>query len=51
MAKYTLVQISDLHVGESGYKKDMIVTAIEEINKMKPNLVMMCGDLTWNGIR
>lgn len=51
MSKYTLVQISDLHVGESGYRKDMIVTAIDEINELKPNFVVVCGDLTWNGIR
>ena len=51
MARYKLVQISDLHIGESGCRKDMLVTAIDEINKMKPNLVMVCGDLTWNGIR
>ena len=51
MPKYTIVQISDLHVGESGFKRDMVVTAIDEINKLKPNLVVVCGDLTWNGIR
>ena len=51
MAKYRLVQISDLHIGESGCRRDMLVTAIDEINKMKPNLIMVCGDLTWNGIR
>ncbi|MFX1319141.1 MAG: metallophosphoesterase family protein [Promethearchaeota archaeon] len=51
MAKHTIIQISDLHVGESGYRKDMIVSAVDEINKMNPNLVMVCGDLTWNGVR
>ncbi len=29
----------------------MLVIAIEEINKLNPNLVVVCGDLTWNGIR
>lgn len=51
MGKYTIAQISDLHVGESGYRRDMIETAVVEINKLKPELVVVCGDLTWNGIR
>lgn len=40
-----------MHVGEAGFKHDMVVAAIDEINKLKPNLVVLCGDLTWNGIR
>lgn len=51
MSKYTIVQISDLHIGEASYRRDMVVTAIEEINEIKPNLVVVCGDLTWNAIR
>lgn len=51
MAKYTIAQISDLHVGEAGYRRDMIIAAIEEINKLNPNFVVVAGDLTWNGIR
>lgn len=51
MAKYTIVQISDLHVGESGFRRDMVVKAVEEINKLKPELVVVAGDLTWNGVR
>ncbi len=51
MTKYTIVQISDLHVGEAGYRPDMIVAAIDEINKIEPNLVVVAGDLTWNAVR
>jgi 3',5'-cyclic AMP phosphodiesterase CpdA len=51
LPEYTIVQISDLHVGESGYKREKVVEAVDEINKLNPNLVVVCGDLTWNGIR
>ena len=51
MSKYTIAQLSDLHIGESGYKPDMARAAVEEINTLKPNLTVVAGDLTWNGIR
>jgi Icc protein len=51
MSKYLIIQISDIHAGESGFRKDMVIKAIEEINNQKPNLVVITGDLTWNGVR
>jgi 3',5'-cyclic AMP phosphodiesterase CpdA len=51
MSTYTIAQLSDLHVGEAGYREDMVLTAIEEINQLSPDLTLVAGDLTWNGIR
>jgi 3',5'-cyclic AMP phosphodiesterase CpdA len=43
--------MSDLHVGEAGYREDMVLATIEEINQLSPDLTLVAGDLTWNGIR
>ena len=51
MATYTIAQMSDLNVGEAGYRQDMALATIEEINQLSPDLTLVAGDLTWNGIR
>ncbi len=43
-----IVQISDIHVG--AYKPQILLDAIDEINTLKPEIVLVTGDLTENGL-
>ncbi len=45
-----VVHISDLHCGENPYAPQKLEMAIREINNMKPDVVVLTGDLTWNGL-
>jgi len=47
----TIIQISDLHVGESQFVPSLLTRAIDEINEVDPDIVMITGDLTGNGFR
>lgn len=47
--KFTIVQISDLHFGDLRFDMRLMNTAIKEINKLKPDLLIVAGDLTLNG--
>ncbi len=47
----TLVQISDLHVGEVHFVPSLLTRAIDEINELNPDIVIITGDLTANGFR
>ena len=44
-----IAQLSDLHVGGSRYREELLRTAIDEINAAKPDLVVVAGDLTDDG--
>jgi len=44
-----LVQISDVHCGPM-FRKETFRTAVKEINEMKPDVVLVTGDLTENGL-
>lgn len=44
-----IAQLSDVHVGGSRYREDLLRTAIEEINAAGPDLVVVAGDLTDDG--
>jgi 3',5'-cyclic AMP phosphodiesterase CpdA len=44
-----IAQLSDVHVGASRYREDLLHTAIEEINAAEPDLVVVAGDLTDDG--
>jgi 3',5'-cyclic AMP phosphodiesterase CpdA len=44
-----IAQISDVHCGPM-FRKEMLKTAIEEINEMRPDIVLVTGDLTENGL-
>ncbi len=47
-----LVQLSDLHCSDSStFLKDKLARAIEEINDLSPDLVVIAGDLTENGFK
>jgi Icc protein len=44
-----IAQLSDVHVGGARYRKELLHTAIEEINAAEPDLVVIAGDLTDDG--
>jgi 3',5'-cyclic AMP phosphodiesterase CpdA len=44
-----IVQLSDLHVS-NGFKKDMLEKAIDEVNSIDPDMIVITGDITENGI-
>lgn len=44
-----LVQISDIHCGPM-FRKEILRAAIREINEMCPDVVLITGDLTENGL-
>jgi 3',5'-cyclic AMP phosphodiesterase CpdA len=44
-----IAQISDVHVGGGRYRANLLRTAIEEINGVEPDLVVIAGDLTDDG--
>jgi len=44
-----LVQISDLHCGQM-FRRESLRTAIKEINALSPDVVLVTGDLTENGL-
>jgi 3',5'-cyclic-AMP phosphodiesterase len=44
-----IAQLSDVHVGGSRYRNELLHTAIGEINDAQPDLVVVAGDLTDDG--
>ena len=48
---YTIVLCSDIHCGDGRFDHNLITQAIKEINQIKPNLIIVAGDLSANGYR
>jgi 3',5'-cyclic AMP phosphodiesterase CpdA len=46
-----IAQISDIHIGSVHFVPDLLNRAIVEINELKPDLVVVTGDLTTDGYR
>jgi Icc protein len=44
-----LVQLSDIHVG-SFFKQQVFDNVVDEVNKLKPDAVIITGDLTDEGL-
>jgi 3',5'-cyclic-AMP phosphodiesterase len=44
-----IAQLSDVHVGGSRFREELLRTAIQEINEAAPDLVIIAGDLTDDG--
>jgi 3',5'-cyclic AMP phosphodiesterase CpdA len=44
-----IAQISDVHCGPM-LRKEMLRAGIKEINELSPDVVLVCGDLTENGL-
>jgi len=48
--EYVIAHLSDLHVGEDGFRSESVKRCIEEVNNLRPNLTIVTGDLTHNGL-
>ncbi|MBM3707200.1 MAG: metallophosphoesterase [Actinobacteria bacterium] len=46
-----IVQISDIHVGESEFVPSLLTRCVDEINELKPDIALITGDLTGMGYR
>jgi 3',5'-cyclic-AMP phosphodiesterase len=44
-----IAQLSDIHVGASRYRRELLHSAISEINEAAPDLVVVAGDVTDDG--
>ena len=44
-----IAQISDIHAGEASFQHDLMARIIDSINAMKPDIVIVAGDLTAAG--
>jgi 3',5'-cyclic AMP phosphodiesterase CpdA len=44
-----IVQISDLHCGEPSFQDEVMVSIVERVNRMAPDVVVVAGDLTAAG--
>ncbi|MGE5635423.1 MAG: metallophosphoesterase family protein [Nocardioidaceae bacterium] len=47
----TLVQLSDLHCGSPHFVPSLLERAILEVNELAPDIVVVTGDLTGDGLR
>jgi len=45
--KYVIAHLSDIHVGESGFREDKVLECVEEVNELTPDVLVITGDLTW----
>src|SRR5438046_6263390 len=48
---FRIVQLSDLHCGQQFFLPQHLERAIAEVNEMKPDVVVISGDLTSNGFK
>lgn len=44
-----IVHMSDMHIGFTQFREDILLKAINKINKMRPDAVVISGDITDNG--
>jgi 3',5'-cyclic AMP phosphodiesterase CpdA len=44
-----IVHISDLHVGNNAFDKDVFFKNLDEVNDLAPDLILLTGDLTNDG--
>jgi 3',5'-cyclic-AMP phosphodiesterase len=44
-----IAQLSDVHVGADRHRRELLRTAIGEVNRARPDLVVVAGDLTDEG--
>jgi predicted MPP superfamily phosphohydrolase len=42
---YKIIQISDLHLGTFGHDTELVNRLVEEVNALKPDLIVFTGDL------
>jgi Icc protein len=51
VSRFTIAQISDLHCGSPHFVPSLLDRAVAEVNEMGPDLVIVSGDLTGDGLR
>jgi 3',5'-cyclic-AMP phosphodiesterase len=51
VSSFTIAQLSDLHCGSPHFVPDLLDQAIEEVNELAPDVVVVSGDLTNDGFR
>ena len=44
-----IAHISDLHVSKSDFDEEMFMKAVNEINDLQPDMIILTGDITGNG--
>lgn len=49
--EFTIVHVSDLHVGSQYFIPNLMSRAIEEINELDPDIIVATGDLTDEGFK
>lgn len=47
--EFSIAHVSDFHVGSPEFMPEKIVTCIDEVNDLSPDLVALTGDLTMSG--
>ncbi len=48
--EYVIAHLSDIHFGEKGFRRGKVEACVEEVNELSPNLVVVTGDLTSDGL-
>ena len=51
MSAVTIAQLSDLHCGSPHFVPSLLDRAIVEVNELAPDVVIVSGDLTGDGLR
>ena len=51
MTPFTIAQISDLHCGSPHFVPTLLERTIDELNQLEPDLVLVSGDVTNDGLR
>ena len=49
--RFTIAQLSDPHCGSPHFVPSLLDRAIVEINELEPDVVVVSGDLTSDGLR
>lgn len=44
-----IAHLSDMHIGAINFKEELLLRAINKVNDLNPNLVIVTGDITNNG--
>ena len=44
-----IAHISDLHISDASFDEEILLKAINEINHLQPDMIILTGDITDNG--